>query len=76
MQIYAVLHAVICPHCHVHVGEVEPSWCSGGLDVIAHGEVAITIGITARWGNVGGVDDIAVDESKLFTVSINILLEL
>jgi hypothetical protein len=62
--VYTILHAVVC-HCHVHVGQIKSPWRSGSLDVIAHWKVAITIGITTRWGNMRRVDNIAVNQSQI-----------
>jgi hypothetical protein len=69
--VYTILHAVVC-HCHVHVGQIKSPWRSGSLDVIAHWKVAITIGITTRWGNMRRVDNIAVNQSQLHQVSKNL----
>lgn len=61
----SVLHP-IARHGHVHVSQVESSWCSRCLHVIAHGEVTIAVGVATRGSDVGRVNDIAVDELKLF----------
>jgi hypothetical protein len=45
-HVHAVLHAV-AGHAHVQAGQVEATRCAGCLDVVAHGEVTIAIGIAS-----------------------------
>jgi hypothetical protein len=67
-QIHAVLHT-IAGHAHVHAGQIEASRCASSLHMIAHGEVAIAIGVASRWRNVSRIDNVRVDKSKLRFVS-------
>jgi hypothetical protein len=72
-HIHAVPHAVVW-HAHVQAGQVEASRSACSLDVIAHREVAVTVGIASRRSDVGRIDDICVDKSELHRVSNRLAL--
>lgn len=67
-HVHPVLHAVSY-HGHAHVGQVEAARCSRRLHMVAHGEVPVAIGITARRCNVRRVKYVAVDKTQLSLVS-------
>jgi hypothetical protein len=68
---HAVLHT-IAGHTHVHAGQVETTWCAGSLHMISHGKVAVAVGIASGRCDMGRIDNVRVDKSELYVVSIAI----
>ena len=56
---------------HGHILKIKATRCTRRDRVVVHGKVTITVGIGARRGDVGWIEDVDIHKSKLVKVSLS-----